>query len=85
MQWSDTSVTKISSLGYEWPIPLYLHIPMDVSYMTTVYKYGMLVLNVISAVAVLSILVVFFDEVTINDKIHGISSLSRLSLLVSIR
>jgi hypothetical protein len=35
------------------------------------------------SVAVLSILVVFFDEVTINDKINGVSTLSRLSLLLS--
>jgi len=34
-------------------------------------------------VAVLSLLVVYFDEATINDKLFGVSSLSRLSLLVS--
>ena len=39
----------------------------------------------ILAVAVLSLLVVYFDEATINDKLFGVSSLSRLSLLVSMR
>lgn len=36
------------------------------------------------SVAVLSLLVVYFDELTINDKQHGVSSLSRLSLLLSL-
>jgi len=37
------------------------------------------------SVAVLSLLVVYFDEVTINNKQFGVSSLSRLSLLLSLR
>jgi len=36
------------------------------------------------SVAVLSLLVVYFDEETINDKKFGVSSLSRLSLLLSL-
>lgn len=36
------------------------------------------------SVAILSLLVVYFDDVTINDKIFGVSSLSRLSLLLSL-
>lgn len=35
------------------------------------------------SVAVLSLLVVYFDDATITDKLFGVSSLSRLSLLVS--